>query len=193
MKECAAGRREPVRYHKHRENNAMSSGKILGILAMVTATIAAGTIAAAGDEQPVPPVVKTEFSLLLEFTMNRQYNACTPDHILASLVTESLPLATEAKARLASTTLHADTAMQELVRMAVEIAGQPTTEKEMFVMQSVVNPVAFGADYGAFVAERAGEEGETADKTVTAFARSALDGTLRYLNSLPGGEGADDK
>lgn len=183
----------------------MSSGKILlfpgitargvGILTMVAATIAAAAIAAAGGEQPVPPV-KTEFSLLLEFKMSRQYNACTPEHILASLATESLPLATKVKARLTGTTLHADTAMQELVRMSVEIAGQPTTETEMFVMQSVINPVAFGADYGAFVADRAGENGEAADKTVTAFARSALDGTLRYLSSLPaptpaGGEGAD--
>jgi len=157
--------------------------KILGMLTIAAAAITVGGTFAAGGEE-VLPVVRTEFGLLFEFTLDRQY-AGAPEPVLAILVAESLPLATNAKARLANTTLHADNAIQELVQMAIEIAGQPQNKKEMLVMQSVFNPVAFGADYGAFVAERGGEVGETADRTVTAFARSALDGTLRYLSSLP--------
>jgi len=134
---------------------------------------------------PAPAGDETEFRTVSEFVAVQQFGTA-PEFILNDLVTDALPIATEVRSRIGEGVLDANDLDETLAQMLLDIAGQPETPKDVFMLQAVYGCAMLGAEYGRFLVLREGvtDSGEV-NEIVTRYTTTSLDGFLDFLADLP--------
>jgi len=142
---------------------------------------------------PTDETLMVEFGSIFESAAIQQF-AEAPRELLDILATSAVPLVNKARQRLSESSVDANDVPRTIAFMLMGIAGRPESGKDVFILNTVAMPILAGANYGKFVALRDGTvESEDVNKTVTAYAATALDGLSRFLSDLPQPEKKSEK